>query len=69
VLLGVVPARRGLTATVTFQSCQGPSASPDHARCDEWTIKVYLRRAGRGYLIDPPPTGYQARYHACPAVR
>jgi hypothetical protein len=69
VLLGVAGAQRGLVATVTFQSRQGPAASPDHARCDEWTIKLYLRRAGHNYLIVPPPAGYQARYHACQAAR
>ncbi len=69
VLLGVAPTRSGLVATVTFQSRQGPAASPDHAHCDQWMIKVYLRRAGRGYLISPPAAGYQARYHACPAGR
>ncbi len=55
----------GLIATATFQSRQVPAASPDHARCDNWTIRLYLRRAGGRYLIVPPPAGYRARYRAC----
>ena len=64
-LVGLVSNGRELIATVTFQSNQAPAASPDHARCDNWVIKLYLRRPGGRYLIVPPPARYAARYHAC----
>ena len=64
-LVSLAGTGHGLIATVTFQSRQVPAASPDHDRCDDWTIKLYLRRAGGRFLIVPPPAGYRARYHAC----
>jgi len=65
VLAGLIARAHGLTATVTFQSHQTPAASPNHARCTDWRITLYLRRAGGAYLIGPPPAGYRASYHAC----
>ena len=62
-LVGLAGNGRGLIATVTFQSRQAPAASPDHARCDDWTIRLYLRRVSGRYLIVPPPARYRARYH------
>ncbi|HUY51491.1 MAG TPA: hypothetical protein VMV92_38275 [Streptosporangiaceae bacterium] len=64
-LIGLVDNNRGLAATVTFQSQQNPAASPEHARCNDWRITLYLRRIGGVYLIGPPPPGYRALYHTC----
>jgi len=64
-LIGLAGHGRALIATVTFQSRQAPAASPDHTRCDDWSINLYLRRAGGRYQIVPPPARYAARYHAC----
>jgi hypothetical protein len=64
-LVDLANKNRGVAATVTFQSHQEPAASPDHARCNNWRITLYLRRIGAVYLIAPPPHGYQAVYRAC----
>ena len=64
-LIGLARNGRALIATVTFQSRQAPAAGPDHARCDDWVIKLYLRPDGGRYLIVRPPARYGARYHAC----
>jgi hypothetical protein len=64
-LLSVVPRGGKVIATVTFQSRQVPTASPDRAACDVWTITLYLRWLGHRYLITPPPAHYRARYRAC----
>jgi hypothetical protein len=55
----------GVAAAITFTSHQQPSASPDHSTCDNWSITLYLVPEGAGYLIAPPPSGYQASYVSC----
>jgi hypothetical protein len=69
VLVGLIAQRHGLTATVTFQSHQQPASSPNHARCTDWRITLYLRRTGAVYLIGAPPAGYRASYHGCGSAR
>ena len=54
-----------VTAAVTFTSHQQPADSPDHSACDDWSITLYLVPEGAGYLIGPPPSGYQASYTSC----
>jgi hypothetical protein len=65
VLAGVSPLRGGLKATVTFTSHQDPAVSPDHSSCIDWTITLFLHRAGVTYVIGKPPPGYRANLHAC----
>ena len=55
----------GVAAAVTFTSRQQPADSPDHSACDAWSITLYLVAQGNGYLIGPPPAGYQASYTSC----
>ena len=65
VLAGLAPLKGGLKATVTFTSHQDPAHSPDHSSCIDWTIALFLHRAGPAYLIGMPPHGYRAGLHAC----
>ena len=65
VLAGLAALKGGLKATVTFTSHQDPAHSPDHSSCIDWTIALFLHRAGPGYLIGMPPRGYRAGLHAC----
>jgi hypothetical protein len=64
-LVSLSNQNQGLAATVTFQSHQAPVASPDHARCNNWRITLYLQRIGAVYLVAPPPPGYHAVYRDC----
>jgi hypothetical protein len=54
-----------LDAVVTFTSHQRPARSPTHSSCTAWTISLYLVRQARGYVLAPPPAGYQARFGTC----
>ncbi|MGE5291092.1 MAG: hypothetical protein ACM3ML_28620 [Micromonosporaceae bacterium] len=54
-----------LAAAVSFTSHQSPADSPDQSACTHWTITLYLRSGGGGYLIGAPPSGYQASHQAC----
>ncbi len=54
-----------LAAVVAFTSHQSPADSPDQSGCTHWTITLFLEHAGRGYVIGPPPAGYQATHAAC----
>ena len=65
VLAGLTAPTGGLKATVTFTSHQDPAHSPDHSSCIDWTIALFLHRAGPAYLIGMPPRGYRAGLHAC----
>ena len=65
VLAGLTAPEGGLKATVTFTSHQDPAHSPDHSSCIDWTIALFLHRAGPAYLIGMPPRGYRAGLHAC----
>ena len=64
-LAGMAALKGGLEATVTFTSHQDPAQSPDHSSCIDWTIALFLHRAGPAYLIGMPPRGYRAGLHAC----
>ena len=64
-LAGVAALEGGLKATVTFTSHQDPAGSPDHSSCIDWRIALFVHRAGAGYLIGMPPSGYRAGLHAC----
>jgi hypothetical protein len=65
VLAGVSHLRGGLKAMVTFTSHQDPAGSPDHSSCIDWSITLFLHRAGATYVIGMPPPGYRAGLHAC----
>jgi hypothetical protein len=54
-----------LNALVTFTSHQQAASSPTHSSCTAWSISLYLIRQGHRYLLEAPPSGYQASYHAC----
>jgi hypothetical protein len=64
-LVGVSGLARGLQATVSFTSHQDPAGSPDHSSCINWTITLFLHRAGSTYLIGMPPPGYRPGLQAC----
>jgi hypothetical protein len=66
-LVGISAAANGdLTAAVTFTSHQNPAASPDQQEsCTDWNISLFLLQSAGGYLVDQPPPGYHASYHAC----
>ncbi|MDX6333795.1 MAG: hypothetical protein QOG05_1135 [Streptosporangiaceae bacterium] len=64
-LVGTGRLKGGLKATVTFTSHQDPAGSPDHSRCIDWRITLFLHRAGTAYRIGTPPPGYRAALHAC----
>ena len=64
-LVGVSGLARGLKATVSFTSHQDPAGSPDHSSCINWTITLFLHRAGSTYLIGMPPSGYRPGIQAC----
>ena len=55
-----------LVAVVTFTSHQQPGQSASRSACTRWRISLYLIRAGGGYLLQTPPTGYLASFRACP---
>ena len=48
VLASMTALQGGLKATVTFTSYQDPADSPDHSSCIDWTIALFLHRAGPG---------------------
>jgi len=54
-----------LAATVTFTSHQSPSGSIDNSACNNWTLTLNLAPHGAGYLITPPPSGYEPTYTDC----
>jgi hypothetical protein len=65
-LHGITSAGAGqLDAAVTFVSRQKPAVSATHSACTAWSISLYLRRHGRGYVIESPPTGYAASARSC----
>jgi hypothetical protein len=65
-LAGITDGSAGSeAASVTFTSHQAPSDSPDGSSCDLWSIILYLEPASNGYLIESPPPGYSAQFHAC----
>lgn len=55
-----------LAATVSFTSHQSPADSIDNSPCTAWTITLYLRPQGSGYLIGTPPPGYHPTHQNCP---
>jgi hypothetical protein len=56
----------GLTeAAVTFTSHQQPSTANNEESCTNWSISLFLRRAGRGYQIQLPAPGYRAGSTPC----
>jgi hypothetical protein len=67
-LTGLSTASNGDTvAAVTFTSHQNPADSVDQAEaCTNWDISLFLQPDGTSYLIDLPPSGYQASHSACP---
>jgi hypothetical protein len=66
-LMSISDADSGeLAATVSFTSNQSPADSIDNSPCTAWTITLYLRPQGSGYLIGPPPPGYQPTHQSCP---
>jgi hypothetical protein len=54
-----------LAAVVTFTSHQRPGQSPSHSACTRWRISVYLILESTGYLLQTPPSRYQASFRAC----
>lgn len=55
-----------LAAVVSFTSRQSPADSIDNSSCTAWTITLYLRPQGSGYLIGTPPAGYKPAHQDCP---
>jgi hypothetical protein len=55
-----------LAAMVSFISHQNPADSIDNSPCTAWTITLYLRPQGGGYLITTPPAGYKPTHQDCP---
>lgn len=53
-------------AVITFTSHQRPYQSPSQSSCTRWRISLFLVRNGNGYLLQAPPSGYQASFSACP---
>ena len=65
-LTRISPRRGGLTeAAVTFISHQQPNAANHEESCTNWSISLFLKRAGRGYRIQLPPPGYRAGSTPC----
>ena len=66
-LVSISTASNGdLAAAVTFTSHQNPADSPDQQQsCTDWNISLFLVESAGGYLVDQPPPGYHASYHAC----
>jgi hypothetical protein len=58
-------ANGGESATVTFTSRQAAGSSVDGSTCNYWKLTYYLVPQGTGYLIGPPPSGYQPSYSDC----
>lgn len=54
-----------LVAQVTFVSHQQAGSSPTNSACTSWTVSLYLLQQAGSYLLQQPPTGYQASYNAC----
>ena len=52
-------------AKVLFTSHQAPSDSPDRSTCTNWSVTLFLERAGGRYLIAESPSGYQPSYQPC----
>ena len=56
------PDERGTPA-----SHQKPTASVNGSEsCTDWRISLYLEQGTSGYIIGKPPSGYHAKYAACP---
>ena len=58
-------ANGGEEATVTFTSHQAAGTGVDGSSCNDWKLAYYLVPQGSGYLIGPPPSGYQPTYSDC----
>jgi hypothetical protein len=66
-LTGITDTGGGsLAATVSFTSHQSPADSINNSSCTAWTITLYLRPQGSGYLIGAPPADYQPAHQNCP---
>ena len=52
-------------ALVSFTSHQQAAASQTQSSCTAWRISLYLIKHGHRYLLQAPPSGYQASYHPC----
>jgi hypothetical protein len=65
ILVGISATGPGVAAVVTFTSQQNPNPSAGITACTNWEITLYLWQNGSGFLIGPPPAGYQAYQHAC----
>ena len=52
-------------AMVTFTSKQDAADGPDGQTCTNWTVGFFLKNVGGSYLIDKPPSTYNAKYDAC----
>jgi hypothetical protein len=52
-------------ATVTFTSRQDAADGPDGEICTNWTVHFYFQKDGQKYLIDKPPSTYNAEYEGC----
>jgi hypothetical protein len=55
----------GLAAAVSFTSHQSPAQSIDHSPCNNWLLTLYLVPQGNGYVITPPPPGYEPPHSDC----
>jgi hypothetical protein len=58
-------ANGGEDATVTFTSHQAAGTGVDGRSCNDWTLIYYMVPEGSGYLIGPPPSGYQPTHSDC----
>jgi hypothetical protein len=58
-------ANGGEEATVTFTSHQAAGTGVDGSSCNNWKLIYYMVPQGSGYLIGPPPSGYQPSYADC----
>lgn len=56
-----------IVARVSFTSHQNPAVSVNGSEsCTDWHISLYLEQSSNGYIIGKPPSGYHAKYAACP---
>ena len=59
-------ANGGEEATVTFTSHQAAGTGVDGSSCNNWTLIYYMvPQDSGGYLIGPPPSGYQPTHSDC----
>jgi len=54
-----------LAATVTFTSNQDAADGPDNQTCTKWTVGFSFKTVSGVYLIDTPPSNYNANYDPC----